>query len=200
VARRIQDRRADARKGVTIYGLDGTKRLLRLHAPDLKKEMDKVIRQDILGPVVRSARDNISNDAPLSGWDYSPRRPGSSPSYSPYGRRWDYERLAWNPQEMRRQIRVRQGGRAVRGKVERSAWSVRSDHPAAAVWELMGLGKSNVPMVRTARRLTPSRTGRILYKAWDNNAVRQTAPHQIQAVIREYEAKLQERLRNVGDR
>ena len=199
MARRIQDRRADARRGVTIYGLDGTKRLLREHAPDLKKEMDKLIRDEILGPVVRSARDNVSNDAPLSNWDYLVRRPGSSPSYSPYGQRWDYQKLVWNPSEIRRQIRVRQGGRAVRGKVERSAWSVRSDAPAAAVWELMGLGKSNVPMVKTARRLTPSLTGRILYKAWDNNKVRQTAPHQIRAVVKEYEAKLQERLRNVGD-
>ena len=191
--------RADARKGVTIYGLDGTKRLLRTHAPDLKLEMDKIIREDILGPIVRSARSNINDSAPLSGWDRKPLAPGSRPSYSPYGRRWDYERLVWDPSQMRAQIRVRQGGRPRRGEIVRSAWQIRSDSPAAAVWELMGRGKSNVNMVRTARRLS-GQTGRILYRAWDNNATAQTAPQQIIAVVKEYEMKLQQRLNNVGDR
>lgn len=191
--------RADARRGVTIYGLDGTKRLLRQSAPDLKREMDKIIRDDILGPVVRSARSNINDEAPMSGWDRKPLAPGSRPSYSPYRRRWDYDRLAWDPAQMRAQLRVRQGGRAPRGQVVSAAWQIRSDHPAAAAWELMGRGKSNVNMVRTARRIT-GQTGRILYRAWDNNATAQTAPQQIIAVVKEYERKLQDRLRNVGDR
>jgi hypothetical protein len=63
----------------------------------------------------------------------------------------------------------------------------------------MGRGKSNVNMVRTARRLS-GQTGRILYRAWDNNATAQTAPQQIIAVVKEYEMKLQQRLNNVGDR
>jgi hypothetical protein len=40
-----------------------------MHAPDLKREMDKIIRQDILGPVVRSAKANVPQDAPLSNWN-----------------------------------------------------------------------------------------------------------------------------------
>jgi len=195
--RRFQDKRANARRGVTITGLDGTKRLLRLAAPELKREMDKVIREDILGPVVRSARSNVNDDAPFSGWDRKPFAPGSRPMYSPYNRRWDYDRLEWDPPAMRRKIRVTQGGRAARGRVERSAWALRSDHPAAAVWELMGRGKSNVNMVRTARRLT-GQTGRILYKAWDNSREKQTAPAQIKQVVKEYQVKLQARLDGGG--
>jgi hypothetical protein len=42
----------------------------------------------------------------------------------------------------------------------------------------MGRGKSNVNMVRTARRTGGGRAGRILYNAWDNNRTAQTAPEQ----------------------
>jgi hypothetical protein len=160
--------------------------------------MDKIIRQDILGPVLRSARSNVPQDAPLSNWNRGVNAPGSRPSYSPYRRRWDYARLEWDPGQIMRKIVIRQGGGRARGKVERAAWQLRSDDPAAAVWELMGRGKSNVNMVRTVRRMS-GQTGRILYKAWDNNHVRQTAPEQIIAVVREYEAKLQQRFNNVGD-
>ena len=200
MARRApRDRRFDKSKGVVVYGLDGTKRLLRMHAPDLKREMDKIIRQDILGPVVRSAKANVPQDAPLSNWNRGVNAPRSRPSYSPYGRRWDYSRLEWNPGQAMRKIGARQRGARTRGKVERAAWQVFNDDPASSVWELMGRGKSNVNMVRTARRLSGGRTGRILYNAWDNNRTAQTAPEQIIAVIREYEQKLQERLNNVGD-
>lgn len=184
----------DNRTGVTIYGLDGTKRLLRLAAPELKREMDKEIRK-ILKPIERSARQNVPQDAPLSNWNRSVHRPGSQPSYTPYHKRWEYDRLEWDPGEAMRKIRIRQGGRRSRGSIQKSAWSVRSDDPAAVVWELMGRGISNTPMVRTARRLSPN-TGRILYRAWDNSYQRQTAPKQIERVIREYERRLEERLRS----
>lgn len=184
----------DNRAGVTIYGLDGTKRLLRLAAPDLKREMDKEIRK-VLEPVQRSARQNVPQDAPLSNWNRSVHRPGSQPSYTPYHKRWEYDRLEWDPGEMKRNIKIRQGGRRARGSVAKSAWSVRSDDPAAVIWELMGRGISNVNMVRTARRLS-SQTGRILYRAWDNSYAKQTAPRQIERVIREYEQRLEQRLRS----
>jgi len=200
--RRRVSKRADERRGVTIYGLDGTKRLLRLSAPDLKKEMDKAIRVDILGPLVRSAQSNVPGSPPMSNWNQRPHAPNSRRGYSPYntgGRRsWQGDRMVWDSGEMRRKIRVRQGGRAQAGRLERAAWSIESVSPAAAAWELMGRGKSNTNMVRTARRVG-GQTGRILYKAWDNNQTSQTAPHQIMAVVKEFEQKLQDRLRNVGD-
>ena len=200
--RRPVDKRADARRGVTIYGLDGTKRLLRLSAPELKKEMDKRIKDDILGPIVRSAQSNVPGSPPLSNWNRRAHAPNTRRGYSPYntgGRRsWTGDRLQWDAAEMRRKIRTKQGGKAKPGELVRAAWSVESVSPAAAAWELMGRGKSNTPMVRTVRRMSGN-TGRILYKAWDNNEATKTAPHQIMAVVREYEQKMQERLRNVGD-
>lgn len=178
--------------GVTVSGLSNTKRIMRVAAPDLKREMDKEIR-GLLQPVQALAKRNVSDDPLLTRWERQPRRPGSRASYSPYGRRWDYERLQWNPERMRSQIRIRQGGRRARGTVERAAWSIRSNDPAASVWELMGRGKSNVPMVRTARRLTGD-SGRILYKAWDDSRAEQTIPSRIVDTIRDFERQLNRRL------
>jgi hypothetical protein len=188
-----------AAKPVTVFGLDKTKRLLREHAPELKREMDKTIRVDILGPVVTQARNNVPSVPILSGWNRTPRNPGSKPSYSPYGRRWDGDRLRWDATRMRSQITVRQGGRAVRGQLERSAWSVVSNNPAAAVFELMGRGRSDSPMVGNVMRRSP-RTGRVLYKAWDETGTARTAPAEIVSTIRRYERMLQARLDSGGDR
>lgn len=192
--RRVRDRRADNRAGVTIYGLDGTKRLMRLVAPELKQEMDKAIRET-MEPVVRSARANVTTNAPLSRWGQSVHARGSRPSYSPYGRRWDYSRLEWDPGEARREIKVRQSGRRGRGRVVKSAVRVVSDNPAAAVWETMGRGASNTNMARTARRLN-GMTGKILYKAWDQSNAGQEAMREVEQVVREYERRLDARFQS----
>ncbi len=188
-----------ASKPVTVFGLDRTKRLLREHAPELKREMDKTIRTDILGPVVSQAKTNVPTSPILSGWNRRPTNPGSRASTSVYGRRWDGDRLAWDAGRMRSQIGVRQGGRAAAGQLERSAWAVVSMNPAAAVFELMGRGVSNSTMVRNVGRRSP-RTGRVLYKAWDDSGVKHTAGEQIVSTIRRYEAILQGRLDRGGDR
>lgn len=187
---------AARQSGVTVEGLTATKRAMRLAAPDLKKDMDRTIRS-LLQPIALRAKRNVEDDPLIRRWEIQPRRPGSRPSYSPYGRRWDYERLQWNPEAMRSDIRVRQGGRRARGTIERAAWSIRSNHPAAAVWELMGRGKSNVSMVRTARRLTGD-SGRILYKAWDDSRAEATVPRQIEQTIRDFERQLTRRLEEAG--
>lgn len=178
---------------VTVEGYTQTKKAMRQAAPELKKDMDAEIRS-LLKPVQGIARRNVTDDPLITGWGRQPRQPGSRASYSPYGRRWNYDRLGWNPEDMRRQITIKQGGRRARGTVERAAWSVRSNHPAAAVWELMGRGKSSVPMVRTARRLTGGDAGRILYKAWDDSRAETTIPTQIASTIRKFERELNRRL------
>lgn len=177
---------------VTVTGLTELKRAMRQAAPELKLEMDREIRS-LLKPIQSDARRNVTDDPLITRWEIQPRRPGSRASYSPYGRRWDYDRLRYDPNQMRSKIAIKQGGRRARGTIERAAWSVRSTHPAAAVWELMGRGKSQVPMVRTARRLTGD-SGRILYKAWDDARAETRIPQAIAGTIREYERKLNRRL------
>lgn len=194
---------------VAIYGLRQTKRLMKEIAPDLRKEMDRTIRKDILNPIVVEARRNVPNSPPLSGWASVPSNPDSRRSYSPYGQRWNaarttkngqiggYERLRWDPDDMRRKIKIYQGGGRAKGTAVRAAWQIRSMSPAAAVYELMGRGKSNVPMVSTTMRFD-SRTGRILYRAWDDMNAESYAPQQVEKIIRHYEHELNMRLQNIS--
>lgn len=151
---------------VEIFGLQATKRLMRELEPDLLKQMNKEIREG-LAPVAARAKTLIPTGPPISGWGASVFRAESRSKYSPWGSRWNYSRLEWDSARARRGIVIRQGGGRRRGVAARAAWQIRSNDPAAAVFELMGRGKSNVSMVRNVGRRFPA-DGRALYKAYDN--------------------------------
>lgn len=177
---------------VQIYGLAATKRLMRELEPDLLKEMNREIR-DALKPVAQRAKDLIPESPPLSGWGRSVNSPGSRPSFSPYGRRWPYDRLEWNSEDAKRSIVIRQGGRRRRGTASRAAWTIRSNDPAAAAFELMGLGKSNVSMVRNVSARYPSTQGRVLYRAWEEKGgdrIERDVVDTIRRFEREFNARL----------
>jgi hypothetical protein len=164
--------------------------------PDLLKDMNRQIR-DELQPVAARARSLIPSSPPLSGWGRSVNAPGSRRSTSPYGRRWDYSRLEWNSSEAKRSIVVRQGGGRARGTASRAAWQVRSNNPAAAVFELMGRGKSNRPMVGNVGRRF-SGTGRVLYRAFDQVGGKRIEQN-VAGTIRRFEAEFNRRLDSAGD-
>ena len=181
---------------VEIYGLQSTKRLMRELEPELLKEMNREIR-DQLKPVAARAQSLIPSAPPLSGWGRSVSRAGSRSQYSPWGRRWDYSRLEWNSSEAKSSVVIRQGGGRARGQASRAAWQVRSNNPAAAVFELMGRGKSNVPMVRNVSRRFPG-TGRILYRAFDSVGGARIEQNVV-GTIRRFEAEFDRRLDAAGD-
>ena len=181
---------------VEIFGLASTKRLMRELEPELLKDMNRQIREE-LKPVAARAQSLIPSSPPLSGWGRSVSRGGSRTSFSPYGRRWDYSRLEWNSAEAKRSIVIRQGGGRARGGATRAAWQVRSNNPAASVFELMGRGKSNVAMVRNVNRRFPG-AGRVLYRAFDQvggNRIEQN----VVGTIRRFEAEFNRRLDSAGD-
>lgn len=181
---------------VEIYGLQSTKRLMRELEPDLLKEMNREIREQ-LEPVKARAQSLIPASPPLSAWGRSVARPGSRPKYSPYPRRWDYSRLEWNSSEAKANITIRQGGGRARGQASRAAWQIRSNNPAAAVFELMGRGKSNVAMVRNVNRRFPS-SGRVLYRAFDSVGGARIEQNVV-GTIRRFEAEFDRRLEAAGD-
>lgn len=181
---------------VQIYGLQATKRLMRELEPDLLKQMNREIR-DQLAPVQQRARSLIPAAPPLSGWGRSVNAPGSRRSYSVYGRRWDYSRLEWNTSEARSSVVIRQGGGRAKGTASRAAWQVRLNNPAAAVFELMGRGKSNARMVRNVGSKY-SGTGRVLYRAWDSVGAKRVESNVVGS-IRSFEAEFQRRLDSAGD-
>lgn len=148
-----------------IHGFRATKKLMRELEPELLKAMTDEVRRR-LDPVRDRAKKLTPTRPPLSGWGRRPYAPGSRPSYSPYGRRWDYDRLEWNTTDARKNIIVRQRSKRTKGSVNRTLWQIQSNNPANAAFELMGRGKSNVWMVRNTMRVHPG-TGRVLYRAWD---------------------------------
>lgn len=181
---------------VEIFGLQSTKRLMRELEPELLKEMNREIR-DQLQPVAVRARSLMPSSPPLSGWGRSVNAPGSRRSYSPYGRRWDYSRLEYNAAEAKRGIVVRQGGGRARGQASRAAWQVRSTNAAASVFELMGRGKSNVRMVRNVASQFPG-TGRALYRAFDSVGGTRIEQNVV-GTIRRFESEFERRLGAAGD-
>ena len=181
---------------VAIRGLASTQKLMRELEPDLLKEMNREIRTQ-LEPVAVRAKSLIPSAPPLSGWGRSVSRPGSRPSTSTYGKRWDYARLEWNSNEAKQGIRIRQGGRRARGRVTSAAWQIRSDNPAAAVFELMGRGKSRANMVGNVGRQFPG-TGRALYRAFDALGGKRIE-QSVVGTIRKFEQDFNNRLQGAGD-
>ena len=181
---------------LAIRGLDATKKLMRELEPELLKEMNREIRTQ-LQPVAIRAKTLIPSLPPVSGWGRSVAARGSRPSYSPYGKRWDYARLEWNSNEAKQGITIRQGGRRARGQVTSAAWQIRSNNPAAAVFELMGRGKSSVNMVGNVGRKHPG-TGRVLYRAFDSVGGKRIE-RSVVATIRKFERDFNNRLQGAGE-
>lgn len=178
-----------------VYGFRATKKLMRELEPDLLRHMDTNIKGQ-LEPIVSMARALTPHRPPLSGWGRRPFAPGSRPSYSPYGKRWDYNRLEWNSFEAKQGIVIRQPGRRARGSLTRPLYQLQSNNPANAVFELMGRGKSNVNMVGNVGKRFPG-TGRVLYRAFDRVGG-ETITKNVVDTIKFFEREFNRRLDAIG--
>ena len=177
-----------------IYGFRATKKLMKQLEPDLWKDLLKEVRGN-LNPVVMRAKILTPTSRPLSKWK-TPANPYSRPSYSPYGRRWDYDRLNWDTTQARKQIVLRQRSRRTRGSVNRTLFQLQSNNPANAAFELMGRGKSQVNMIGNVGSRFPG-TGRVLYRAWDQLGGDKVEDRVVDT-IRRYEREFNRRLDAAG--
>jgi len=190
---------ARARGSAEIYGLTETRRLMRSVAPDLLKAMDAEVKTEILNPIRDAARSLVPASEPLSRWNDRVFRPGSRPSTSPWGRRWPYDRLEWDSARVKAGIVVRAGGSRVGTAGFRGAWSLWNSDAAGAVFELMGSGKSRVPMIGNVRA-SHGVSKRLIWKAWDKARAATWAPRKLADTVAKYEAQLQARFDAVGGR
>lgn len=207
-----------AKSGVFVTGVNDTIRRMRQFAPDLLKEMNAEVREE-LSPFTTRAKQYAAEAArssgrsrrgvvyegraglPLSRWNQSPNLPGSRPAYSPYGKRWEYDRLKWNTGKVQRGIGVGRGGPIMRGKYDfMGAYAIINRDAAGAVYELMGSGKSNTNMVQNVRGTSRYGRKRLIWRAWDELRGERTVPQRIVSIIRSYEARFNERLRRGGSR
>jgi len=178
-----------------VYGFQATKRLMRQLEPDLLKDLRKSVNRS-LAPVVMRAKVLTPTRPPLSKWR-TPANPYSRPSYSPYGRRWDYDRLQWDTTKARKQIVSRQvSSRRRKGSVTRTLWQLQSNNPANAAFELMGRGKSQVNMIGNVSARYPG-TGRVLYRAWDQLGGDKIEENVVDTIKR-FEAEFNRRLDAAG--
>ena len=201
--------------GVRVDGIRQTISDLRRFAPELLQEMNKEIK-DITDPFVLRARmyakkAGVSNGAPLSRWNYQPRRPGSRGEYATIqgksgAKRWEYDRLRWNTGKVTRGIRSGPGGFKFANNVNigssdrwTSLWAIRNSNAAGAVYELMGSGKSNVAMVGAVRG-RHGRSKRLIWRAWDEMRGGQMVPRDIENVVVKYVEGFNQKLRLVGPR
>jgi hypothetical protein len=159
--------------------------------PDLLKELNKEVRKQ-LEPVIALAQRKTPLQLPIRRWK-TPANPNTRPSYSPYGRRWDYARLEWDGTKAREQIILRQKSKRKRGSVDRTIYQLQSNNPANAAYELMGRGKSKVHMVGNVSRKFPG-TGRVLYRAYDQLGGDAKIERDIVDTIRSFEAEFNRRL------
>lgn len=201
--------------GVRVDGIRRTIADLRRFAPELLQEMNEEIK-DITSPFVLLGRiyakqAGSSNGAPLSRWNYQPRRPGSRGEYATAqgksgAKRWEYDRLRWNTGKVTRGIRSGPGGFKFANNVNvgssnrwTSLWAIRNSNPAGAVYELMGSGKSTVPMVGSVRG-RHGRSKRLIWRAWDELRGEQVVPRAIENVVVKYVEGFNQKLGLVGPR
>lgn len=171
--------------GVSIVGLEDTKRALRNAAPDLRKKMDSEIRA-ALSPVKSLAVANVP-DVVLSGW-----RSGGAGVWS--------GRLGWDAAAARKGIAIRQGGsagRAARQAGVRVAWKIVNTSAPGAVFELAGRRSSgsNANGQRFIAKINARHGGasRVIWSAWDSLGGDGRIQSSVASIVSAAEAELQAR-------
>lgn len=176
---------------VSLYGIDATKRVLREHAPELKREMDRTIRERVVTPVVKTAKAYVPKEPPLPRWHVF--RPGLR------GGNWPARRLEWDTAAVRKGVKGRQGGGRVRGQVERAAWRISNVEAPGVVFETAGKGPSTHPFVENLRG-RHGRGSRVVWRAWDQMGADTWAPKRIVETIREFEDHFQQQLASASSK
>jgi hypothetical protein len=174
--------RGDFGMSVAIYGLRDTKKALQQFAPDLKKSMDKEIRT-ALEPVRSRAQGSVPASA-MSGWRSDGRGVWNG-------------RLGWDQAQIRKGIKISQGGRGRRGSGVRVAWKVQSQSPAGVIFELARKSKSGGSFIANLNRhAAPSR---LIWQAWDDLGGDERLTPKVVDAIKTAEDALEARLGAASD-
>jgi hypothetical protein len=165
----------------SLYNYAETKALMKKTDPELRKAMDKTIR-DLLNPIAKRAKSFVP-DQPLSGWNYGDAGERYLPSRLPF----------WNPSLAKRGIAVRQGGRRTKGAVTQAAWKISNSSGAGAAFETAGRGPSKHAFVKAIQN-THGKPSRLIWRAWDEAGGEKNVVGEVRATVNEYESLLQTQL------
>lgn len=176
---------------VAVYGFNQFKKELKNADASMRKAMDAEIRA-ILTPVAEQARGFVQNQ-PLRNWGPpSDRVRTISKSGSDKG--WG-NRIAYDAGNIRKGIKVLQGGRRAKTKADSSAWKISNTSGAGIILETAGRLKSgkgvageNFIKALTMHNGSPSR---LIWRAWDNSGGENNITRSIVDVVHKYEDELQ---------
>lgn len=128
---------------VRIDNVRETRRALQKYAPEVKKALDKANR-DAASPLVAMAKSNVP-PLPLSGW-----RRG---------------RVAYNQDDIKRGIKIKQGRRSKRSPYS-AVTQLRNETAAGSIFELAGTKNPNSSFAQNlARRYPLGSVSRVIWKA-----------------------------------
>ena len=174
---------------IKVYGLAQLERALRQLDPDVAKEMNSSIRRS-LNAARDAARARIWDEPPMSGWSTK----GATVGRTRGGAGWP----EWNPSEMRSGITVRKGAeRGIRTGVA-VAWRIRSDSPAATIYDKAENGHSARGTQFISNLNRRAKAQRDLWPAW--LATRKHALADIEAAVNRAQRRLQQRADQIDGR
>jgi hypothetical protein len=188
---------------VEIYGLRSLERLMKGIAPDLLKEMDAKIREQ-LEPVQASARGFVPNTPPMSGWKAGNAAASAEKAVHRGPRRksrggagWP----GWDSSEISKGIVIRKGqAKARKANIGSVAWRLENKSAAGAIYEIAGRKSSgNSPagkqFIKNLER--HGAASRLIWKAWDQH--KGTVIPAIVDTVDAYEAELQKRIDSIDE-
>lgn len=177
---------------VVFYGYNDFKKLLKEFDPELRKAMDREIR-DSLKPLAKQAQ-SLVPAAPLRNWTLNPQNPSD--------KGWKGYRV-WDPENVRKGIVIRQGGKRFRGRATVSMWRFANRNAAGSIYELAGRASGGkTPQGRAFIRNLNAKSGRasrLIWRVWDDENAEGKIERHVFKTVNEYEAKLQQGLNMAGD-
>jgi hypothetical protein len=178
--------------GAVLLGLNKLRAEMKSVEPELKKEMDRTIRAH-LKPLAEAAKARVP-DSVVSGWRI---RPNSSDKWSQSGSR----SIGWDPTYVRKQIVIRQGGRArpkkgvPSGSTPLGAWALKSLSGAGSIFEFTA--KSHKPQSRgfVEQMMRKGPPSRLIWGAWDSAGGDKKFTEGTVSIIHDFERRFNQKLK-----
>lgn len=167
-----------------FYGLKTFQKALREVDPDLAKELRKSVRAP-MQKVYNSARRLVAQADIPSGWR----------QYSNGPKGWgDPTRKGWNNSKVRSGIKLREGGRTVRGV--KPLYRIMNQSAAGNIYEFAKNPKT-AQGVSFVRKLNEQRPSRLIWRAYDEAGGDRVIMSEVQVGIEAVYAEFEQRMKNV---
>ena len=166
---------------VKIYGANATLRALRDLDPDSAKAITKALRKTA-EPIKKRGQELVP-EVPLRNW---------------YAYGWQNGRLDWWSAAVKRGIAVQVSPPRERGRVVSSLVAVINRNAAGAVFELAGKVNAENRLDKGLKSTGHGPASRLIWKAFDELRTESTAVKEIEAIMRDVEAKAQAAINRAG--